>query len=68
MAVTNPSWNLSNADVTRLRNARDIVASILPVWSADGRYSPQVPMLEGLRDGLNAVAQMVEDYLAVQGT
>lgn len=66
--VTNPTLGLTNADVVRLRAARDIVAGIAPVWAADSRYSGQLPTLEMLRDGLDRLATDVEGYIAVQGT
>lgn len=67
--VTNPNLgNLSNADVTRMRNAADIFDQIIPVWSQDARYSAEIDGLTSTRDQLRRYAQMVSDYLVVQGT
>ena len=67
-AITNPSLGLQQGDVTRLRNARDILLQVASVWSADGRYSGQVGAIRGAADLLDEFATEVENYLLVQGT
>lgn len=68
MAIVNPSLGLQQGDVTRLRTARDILTQVATVWSQDARYSGEVPEIQEGARILGVVAQLVEDYLAVQGT
>lgn len=67
--ITNPNLgNLTSGDVTRLRNAVDIINQIVPVWSQDPRYSPQVDQLTNTAAYLSQLADQVAAYLLVQGT
>lgn len=68
-ALTNPNLgNITAGDVTRLRNAADIFDQVIPVWSADARYSAQVGYISQTRDAMRDLAQQISDYLAVAGT
>lgn len=68
MAINNPNLGLQAGDVTRLRNARDILTQIATVWSADARYSGQIEVIQGAATLLDEIATEVEQYLLVQGT
>jgi hypothetical protein len=68
-ALTNPNLgNITAGDVTRLKNAADIFDQVIPVWSQDARYSGNLDGLTSTRDQMRVYAQMISDYLAVQGT
>lgn len=68
-AITNPNLgNITAGDVTRMRNTADIFDQVIPVWSADARYSGELDGLTSTRDQLIRYAQMISDYLDVQGT
>lgn len=68
MAITNPNLGLQPGDTTRLRSARDILNQIATVWSADARYSSQVPDITEAARILDKIATEVDAYLVVQGT
>jgi hypothetical protein len=68
-ALTNPSWGVTQADVNALtQRAIPVLTNIANGMQTDSRYSGTYAGVLAAIDSLTQIAQIVQDYLQVQGT